>query len=113
MIAHSEIMALRMEVLRIQSTANAIPVDLQRLSASHVTPLKSGSKHPRQDSIDTPLRYAPRPCPFSGYEDEIQDMDRSVDGLGVLKAEDDDAIVRTETQDACGAPRGDCYSDIP
>jgi hypothetical protein len=107
MIAHSEIMALRMEVLRMQSTANAVPVDLQRLSASHVTPLKSGSKHPRQDSIDTPLRYAPHPHPFIGYEDDIQDMDHSVDELGVMKAEDDDATVHTETQDAYGAPRGD------
>jgi hypothetical protein len=107
MIVQSEIKALRMEVLRMQSIANAVPVDPQRLSASHVTPLKSGSKHPRQDSIDTQLRRAPRPCPSSGYEDEIQDMDRSVDGFGVMKAEDDDATVHTETQDAYGAPRGD------
>jgi hypothetical protein len=113
MVAHFEITALRMEVLRMQSTANAIPVDPQRLSASHVTPLKSGSKHPRQDSIDTSLRYAPCPCLSSEYEVEIQDMDHSVDRLGVMKAEDDDATVHTETQDAYGAPCRDLYSDIP
>jgi hypothetical protein len=34
-------------------------------------------------------------------------MDRSVDGLGVIKAEDEDATVHTETQDAYGALRCD------